>query len=60
MGNRKEKKFKNSIFINDLIALVVSFLSTSKKQSKRLNETEPTRWLQSKDHWKSGWIWHFN
>ena len=36
------------------------FSNTPQKQSKRIIETEPTRWLQSKDPWKSGWIRHFN
>ena len=36
------------------------FSNTPKKQSKKMNETEPTRWLQSKDPWKSEWIRHFN
>ena len=36
------------------------FSSTPKKQSKRIIETEPTKWLQSKDPWKSEWIRHFN
>ena len=47
--------------LKDLIDLdVIFFSSTSKKQSKRINEIEPTRRLQSKDPWKSGWIRHFN
>ena len=33
--------------------------STPKKQSKKF-ETEPSKWLQSKDPWKSEWIRHFN
>ena len=36
------------------------FLSIPKKQSKRIIETESTRWLQSKDPLKSEWIRHFN
>ena len=36
------------------------FSITPKKQSKRIIETEPTRWLQSKDPRKSEWIRHFN
>ena len=36
------------------------FSSTPKKQSKRIIEAEPTRWLQSKDPWKSEGIRHFN
>ena len=36
------------------------FSSTPKKHSKRIIETEPTIWLQSKDSWKLEWIRHFN
>ena len=36
------------------------FSNTPKKQSKRIIETEPTKWLQSKDPWKSKWIRHLN
>ena len=36
------------------------FSNTPKQQSKRIIETEPTRWLQSKDPWKAEWIRHFN
>ena len=35
------------------------FSNASIKQSKKF-ETEPTKWLQSKDPWKSEWIRHFN
>ena len=35
------------------------FSSTTKKQSKKI-ETEPSKWLQSKDPWKSEWIRYFN
>ena len=37
----------------------IFFSSKVKKQSKE-NKTEPTKWLQSKDPWKSEWIRHFN
>ena len=46
MENRKGnfEKFQNSIALNDLIVLIIIFfLSTPKKQSKRINEAEPTR-----------------
>ena len=36
------------------------FSSTSKIHSKRIIETKPTKWLQSKDPWKSEWIQDFN
>ena len=36
------------------------FSGTPKNQSKRIIETEPTRWLQSKYPLKSEWIRHFN
>ena len=56
------EKFQNSMVIkkfshsqNNLF-----ILNTPKKQSKRIIETEPTRWLQSKNPWKSEWIRHFN
>ena len=54
------EKFKNSIVLKDVLTLEVIFSSTPRKQSKRINETELTRWFQSKDPWKSVWIQHFN
>ena len=36
------------------------YSNTLKKQSKRIIETEPTRWQKSKDPWKSEWVRHFN
>ena len=36
------------------------FSNASMKQSKRIIEAEPTKWLQSKDSLKSEWIRHFN
>ena len=58
MGNWK---FENSMVIKkNYHSSSNLFSSTPKKQSKRIIETEPTRWLQSKDPWKSEWIRHFN
>ena len=36
------------------------FSSIPMKQSKRIIEAEPTRWLKSKDLWILVWIRHFN
>ena len=65
--NFKNGKLKNGIFRNLKIQWLSKishsrsnlFSSSHKKQSKRI-ETEPTRWLQSKDPLKSGWIRHIN
>ena len=47
------EKIKNSM-VTKILTLVVIFSSNSpKKQSKRIIEAEPTKWLQSKDPWKS-------
>ena len=58
MGNWK---FENSMVIKKISHSSSNlFSSTPKKHSKRIIETEPTRWLESKDPWKSEWIRHFN
>ena len=49
-GYKKISHSRNNLF----------FSSTHKKQSKRIIKEEPTRWLQSKDPWKSELIRHFN
>ena len=55
------ENFQIQLLLKKCITLVVIFYSsTPKKQSIRIIETEPTRWLQSKDPWKSEWIRHFN
>ena len=61
MANWKRKFWEifKTQFIKYFLTLVVIFLNTPKKQSKRIIETEPTRWLQSKDPWKSEWIRYF-
>ena len=61
MGNWKIEilKILNSVVIKISHSHSNLFSSTPKKQSKKF-ETEPTRWLQSKDPWKSRWIRHFN
>ena len=46
MGSKKGnfEKFKNSMVINELIALVVMFFQVHLRNSqKRMNEKEPTR-----------------
>ena len=62
MGNWKIEILKNFKFNGYKISHSRSnlFSNTPKKQSKRKIEAEPTRWLQSKDPWKSEWIRHFN
>ena len=62
-GKQKKEnfeKFQNSMVIKISHSRSNLFSNTPKKQSKRIIETEPTRWLQSKYPWKSGWIRHFN
>ena len=62
MGNWKWKISKISK-LNDFFkshSLSNLYSNTLKKHSKRIIETEPTRWLQSKDPWKLGWVRHFN
>ena len=45
MENRKGnfEKFQNSKFLKDLLSIVIIFLSTYRKQSKRIDKTETTR-----------------
>ena len=47
-GNKKISHSQGNLFSNTL-----------KKQSKKI-ETEPTKWLKSKDSWKSEWIRQFS
>ena len=42
------------------LTLIVIFFQVHLRNSQKNFETEPTKWLQSKDPWKSEWIWHFN
>ena len=42
------------------LTLIIIFSNASMKQSKRIIEAGPSRWLQSKDPWKSEWVRHFN
>ena len=59
--NFKNDKLKKEIMINfkfndykNIFTLVVSFFQIHIRNSqKRIIETEPTKWLHSKDPWKS-------
>ena len=42
------------------LTLIIIFSNASMKESKRINKAGPSKWLQSKDPWKSEWIWYFN
>ena len=56
MGNWKIeifKIYKSNGYKKFITLVVIFFSSTPKKQSKRIIETEPSKWLQSKDPWKS-------
>ena len=65
--NLKNGKLKNWNFENfqiqwlfkKILYFVVIFFQEHLRNSQKI-ETEPIRWLQSKDPWKSEWIRHFN
>ena len=57
---RKFEKFKNSMVIKRSSRSSSNLISSIPKKHSKKIETEPTRWLQSKDPWISGWIRHFN
>ena len=61
MGNWKMKILKIFKFngYKIFLTLVVIFYQVHLRNSQKI-ETEPTKWLQSKDPWKSEWIRHFN
>ena len=42
--------------INKFLTLIIIFFKCIYEIVKRIIEAEPTRWLQSKDPWKSEWI----
>ena len=61
-GKLKYWKFENfqiQWLYKKSLTLVVIFFQIHLRNSQK-NETEPTRWLQSKDPWKSEWNRHFN
>ena len=63
MENWKMENFKNFKF-NDykkkFLTFVLIFFQIHLIKSQKIIETEPTKWLQCKDPWKSKWIRHFN
>ena len=62
MGNWKIEILKIFKFngYKKFLALVEIFFQVHLRNSQKKFETEPTKWLQSKDPWKSEWIRHFN
>ena len=60
-GKLKKEILKNFKFngYKKSLTLVVIFFQVHLRNSQ-IFETEPTRWLQSKDPWQSEWIRHFN
>ena len=61
MGNWKFEILKNfkSNGYKKFLTLEVIFFRVHLRNSKKI-ETEPFKWLQIKDPWKSEWIRHFN
>ena len=60
LKNWKFENFQNQMVIKKFLTLVVIFFQIHLRNSQKKFETEPTKWLQSKDSWKSEWIRHFN
>ena len=60
LKNWNFENFQNQMVIKNSHSRSNLFSNPPKKQSKRIIETEPTKWLQRKDPWKSEWIRHFN
>ena len=61
MENRKRKFWEISKlngYKKNFLTLIQIFFQVHPRNSKKIIEAEPSKWLQSKDPWKSEWIRH--